>query len=132
LSDDGAHESVLLAAIGYLPLLFFMPLLLRRDDPFARFHGLQSLVLFLALFCCQVVIWTSDLVLGKILGSMLLLGALFRAVAWLIHYPAGFAVVAAYLGLVIVCILQAASRNRWQVPLLGAYAEHLGAHRRNR
>ena len=35
------------AAIGYLNVLCFVPLLLKRDNKFAQFHGKQALVLFI-------------------------------------------------------------------------------------
>ena len=37
-----------LSILSYLGLLFLVPLILRKDDPFARFHSNQGLVLFLA------------------------------------------------------------------------------------
>ncbi len=35
------------AAIGYISFLCFVPLLLKRDNKFAQFHGRQALILFI-------------------------------------------------------------------------------------
>ncbi len=35
------------AAIGYISILCFIPLFLRRDNKFAQFHGRQALILFI-------------------------------------------------------------------------------------
>jgi len=56
---------------------------------------------------------------------MVLLGFFSRQWAWLIHYPAGFVVALAYAGLVIIGIVQAATRAHvnWGHTGPGAYAE---------
>jgi uncharacterized membrane protein len=116
---------VLLAAIGYVPLLFFVPLFMGSREEFAKFHGRQSLVMFAAVLAFQVVVWLTDFVLGKILGGMFLLGFFFKAVAWLVHYPTGFLVAGAYAVMLVVGIMQAATGRYWRIPVLGAYAESL-------
>jgi len=115
-----------LAALGYLPALFFVPLVVGRDDAFCGFHGRQSLALIASLLVCQVVIWASDLVLGRILGSVLIIGLVFRALAWIVHYPVGLAVAAGYLVATIVGMVQASSGKYWRIPVLGAYVDRIG------
>jgi len=56
---------------------------------------------------------------------MFVLGIFFKAVAWLVHYPAGFLVAVAYAVLVIIGIVQAATGQYWRIPVLGVYAERL-------
>jgi fumarate reductase subunit D len=55
-STDGGREAEesariqdakFFAAIGYLSVLCFVPLLLKKDNSFAMFHGKQALVLFI-------------------------------------------------------------------------------------
>ena len=115
----------MLAALGYVPLLFFLPLFTGARTPFARFHGRQSLVMFAAIVFFNIGVEVADFVLGRMLGAMFLLGPFFRAVAWLIHYPAGGLVAAAYSVLVIIGIVQAATGQYWRIPVIGAYAERL-------
>ncbi len=40
-------EGKFFAAVGYLSILCFVPLFLKRDNKFAQFHGRQALVLFI-------------------------------------------------------------------------------------
>ena len=115
----------MLAAVGYLPLLFFLPLFLARTDAFARHHAKQAMVIQCVLISFWVAVWVSDFVLGRVLGNMLLLGFLFRLMAWLIHYPLGFAVSLGYMVLAAVGLVQSFAGQYWRVPILGAFADRL-------
>ena len=126
LADERAsQDAIVLATVGYIPLLFFLPLFVGTREPFAKFHGRQSLVMFAAVVLFNIMVSITDLILGRILGGMFLLGFFFKAVAWLIHYPAGFVVALAYAVLVIIGIVQAATGQYWRIPVVGAYAERL-------
>jgi uncharacterized membrane protein len=116
---------MVLAAVGYLPMLFFLPLLLVRADPFAKFHGKQSLVIQVALFVFWIAVWVSDFLLGRILGGMLILGFIFKVFAWLIHYPAGLVVTLGYVVVAILGIVQSLAGQYWRIPVVGAYADRL-------
>jgi uncharacterized membrane protein len=122
-TERSSSDAILLATVGYVPLLFFLPLFVGTKEPFAKFHGRQSLVLFAAVVAFNIAVGFTDLVLGRVLGSMFLIGFFFKAVAWLIHYPAGFLVAVAYAVLVIVGIVQAATGQYWRIPVLGVFAE---------
>jgi len=124
-SERPSSEALLLAAVGYLPLLFFLPLFVGKREAFARFHGRQSLVMFVGVLAFNIVMTLSDLVLGRVLGSMFILGFFFKAVAWLVHYPVGTAVSLAYLLAVAVGVVNAATGQCWRIPVVGAYAERL-------
>ncbi|MEO0079660.1 MAG: hypothetical protein ABIK44_03170 [candidate division WOR-3 bacterium] len=115
----------MLAAIGYLPILFLVPLMARRDDPFCRFHGVQSLVLFGALLLLWISINIMDFLFGRIMGSLFLIGFIFKLIAWIIHNIGGPVVSLAYIALVIAGIVQAAAGQYWRVPFLGRYVERL-------
>jgi uncharacterized membrane protein len=123
--ERASSDAILLATLGYIPLLFFLPLFVGTREPFAKFHGRQSLVLFAAVVVFNIGVGVTDLVLGRILGSMFLIGFFFKTVAWLIHYPAGFVVALAYTVVVITGIVQAATGQYWRIPVAGAYAERL-------
>jgi uncharacterized membrane protein len=124
-SEHASSDAVILATVGYIPLLFFLPMFVGTREPFARFHGRQSLVMFAFVVLFNVAVSITDLVLGRILGGMFLIGFFFKAVAWLIHYPAGSVVALAYTALVVAGIVQAATGQYWRIPVLGAYAERL-------
>jgi len=123
--ERASSDAVLLAAVGYIPTLFFLPLFVGTREPFAKFHGRQSLVMFAGLVVFNIAVAVTDLVVGRLLGSMFLIGFFFKVVAWLIHYPAGFALALIYAVLVIVGIAKAATGEYWRIPVVGAYAERL-------
>lgn len=45
--DPVIQEGKFFAAIGYFSFLCFVPLVLKRDNAFAQFHGRQALILFI-------------------------------------------------------------------------------------
>lgn len=45
--DPEVQEGKFFAAVGYLSVLCFVPLLLKKGNRFAQFHGKQGLVLFI-------------------------------------------------------------------------------------
>lgn len=49
------QKNKVLAACSYFGVLVLLPLFLRRESPFARFHANQGLVLFLGEIICQAV-----------------------------------------------------------------------------
>ena len=56
-SESDSQENKLIAALGYLSILFLIPLLLKKDSPFAQFHAKQGLYLFVVFFVGQIVFW---------------------------------------------------------------------------
>lgn len=45
--DPEIRDAKFFAAVGYLSFLCFVPLVLKKGNPFAEFHGKQALVLFI-------------------------------------------------------------------------------------
>ena len=45
--DSELESAKFFAAIGYINVLCFVPLLLKKESKFAQFHGKQALVLFI-------------------------------------------------------------------------------------
>ena len=45
--DPVIDEGKFFAVVGYISVLCFVPLFLKRDNQFAQFHGRQGLVLFI-------------------------------------------------------------------------------------
>jgi uncharacterized membrane protein len=115
----------IIAAVGYIPFLCFLPIFARQDDDFALFHGRQSLVLLAALVGLWVLIWLVDLLLGGILGHVLLIGPLFKFLAWIVHYVFGGMVSLAYLVAIIAGAIQAMGGREWRIPLVSSFAEQL-------
>jgi uncharacterized membrane protein len=51
------EQNRLVAALSYLGLLFLIPLLLKRESPFAQFHGRQGLFMALVFSLGALVFW---------------------------------------------------------------------------
>ena len=90
------EENKSIAAIGYIWILCFIPLLLKRDSKFAQFHAKQALVLFIVEVIVGFIVWVPFI--GWILGL-------------------------AVLVLAIMGILQALQGNYWEMPLIGQFAK---------
>ncbi len=102
-SELKIEDNHVLAAIGYIWLLFLVPLLLKKDDQFCQFHAKQGLVLFILSL---IVI---------ILGGIPVLG-------WLLIMPIGWIVVAI---LALLGFINALRGREWEMPVLGKYAQKI-------
>lgn len=125
-------RSATLAAIGYVPPLFLAPLLHDPADDFAREHGRQSLVTFVLFALGWLAIWLVEVLFTRLLGGVILLGFLFRALAWLVHYVGGTALSLAYLGVMVAGIVQAARGRRWRAPFIGPVNRRMGNDRESK
>ena len=95
-------DSKAFAAIGYIGILCFVPLLLKKDSPYAQFHGKQGLVLFIA----EVIIFFINII--PVLGQLV----------WLIGSVL-------FLTLSILGLLKAWNGESWELPILGEYAKKI-------
>lgn len=123
--EKGRGRGRVLSALGYIPLLCFLPLFLERRDEFAQFHGRQGLVLLVAWVLTWLVLWIVGRVFGDILSHTPLIGVIFFGVGWLIERVVGWILYLFYLVLMVVGIVEAALGKRWRMPVLGAYAERI-------
>ncbi len=53
--DSVIREGKFFAAIGYVFVLCFVPLLLKKENAFAQFHGRQALILFIFELAAAIV-----------------------------------------------------------------------------
>ncbi len=96
-----------MSAVGYIPVLFFVPLFLSDKNAYATFHGRQGLVLTVAA------------ILLNVLGPI---------VSILIPFL-GFIAVLGLNVLLILAILIGAWKawqgEEWEIPVLGKYAKKI-------
>lgn len=96
----GSNDHKPLAIIGYiLPVLFFVPLLTdAKNDPFAKFHANQHLVLLISWVVVQIV------------------GTVIPLIGWFLILPIGsiFLIVVAIMG-----IINASKGETKEMPLIG-------------
>lgn len=95
-----ASDEKTLSAIGYLGILFLIPLLAKKESKFCQFHAKQGLVLFIA-----------DVILSFV-GWIPFLGWIILAVGGILVFI-----------LMIMGIINAASGKYWEMPVLGQYAK---------
>ncbi|TET22308.1 MAG: hypothetical protein E3J71_06480 [Candidatus Stahlbacteria bacterium] len=102
-----------LAAIGYIPPLFFIPLFLSGDSTLAKHHGRQALVIFAAAALTVLAFRILNLLLGWIVPIKTVFNFLEGALYLL------------YIGLSVFAAIRAANGDLWRVPILGAYSDRL-------
>ncbi|MFW0862053.1 MAG: DUF4870 domain-containing protein [Candidatus Komeilibacteria bacterium] len=92
------RDNSFLAAIGYIWILCFIPLFLKRNSQFAQFHAKQGLILFIVEILGWLVFW-------------------IPLIGWLLFL--------AILVLAIMGIMNALQGVWWEMPYLGKYAKKI-------
>jgi len=108
------EEGKTLAAIGYLGILFLIPLLAKKENKFCQFHGKQGAVLFGFEIVGIIVL----VILGIILGKLTCVGGILTSILWL-----AFWIVSAILA--IWGLIMALKGQYWKMPVLGGIAEKI-------
>ena len=98
-TQEDIQENKVIAALSYLGLLVLVPLLAKKDSPFAQFHAKQGLVLLVA----WVIIGAVSVIpiLGWIIG---IIGSIFLFVCF------------------IMGLVNALSGQAGELPLIGQYS----------
>ena len=55
--NKDVEDNKIFAVLGYIGILFLIPLLAKKDSPFAQFHAKQGMILFIAGIIASFVIW---------------------------------------------------------------------------
>ena len=66
--DPMISEGRFFAAIGYVSILCFVPLFLKKDNKFAQFHGRQGLVLFILEVAAAILMVVP--ILGEVIATL--------------------------------------------------------------
>ncbi|MES2154862.1 MAG: hypothetical protein V4510_06965 [bacterium] len=107
----------LLAVVGYVPFLFWVPVILRRDSMFCQFHGRQSGVLWGLWFLPSLILFVASVWLlggsggGKSLDTM-------QVVVFGILMVLGIL----YLVMAFVGIVKSLLRERYRMPVVADIA----------
>ena len=100
--DSVIQEGKFFAAVGYIFVLCFVPLILKKDNKFAQFHGRQALVLF--IFEVAAAIIKSVPVIGDVVFSF----------AYVVFG------IASLLGVIRVLM-----NEYWEIPVIGNIANKI-------
>lgn len=98
-----AEENKAMAAIGYLGILFLVPLLAAKNSPFAQYHAKQGLVLF---------------ILEVIIGAL----SALPFIGWFIVGPIGGIIT---IILFIMGIINALGGKQQPLPVIGKFGEKI-------
>lgn len=96
-------DEKIIASLSYIWILFLLPLIFKKNNPFCQHHAKQGLVLF--IFSLIV----------SILGGIPVIG-------WLIIMPLGWLIV---IMLGLIGIINALRGKLWQMPFLNKYANKI-------
>jgi uncharacterized membrane protein len=119
-TEEQINEGKSIAWLAYLGILFLIPLLAHKDNPFSKYHARQGMVLFFV-----------EIVLGILWG---ILGAIAAAIA-VATYSVGIGLCGglvlvlmsllwlAVAVLAIIGIIQAVTGKFWKMPIFGGIAE---------
>jgi len=99
-SNKDIEENKAVAMLSYLWILFIIPLFLKQDSKFCKFHAKQGLVLFIA--------WLIIAVIGVI-----------PLIGWLVAFIGAIFL----LVLTIMGIVKSLNGEYWEMPFLGQYAK---------
>lgn len=105
-------EGKTLAAIGYLGILFLVPLLAKKENKFCQFHGKQGAVLFGMEVIGAIVL----IILSVVLGFVPCAGWAVSLVLWLAFWVCA-------LGLSIWGLVMALKGEYWKMPVIAPLAE---------
>mgnify|MGYP001610869036 CR=1 FL=1 len=94
------QDNKVMAAISYLWILCFIPLLVKKDSKFVQEHAKQGTVLFIA--------WVIVTIVGTIIPFL----------GWMIILPIGNIIITV---IAIVGIIKALMGEFWEIPVIGAY-----------
>ena len=107
--------------VGWIAgLLFLVPMLVHKDNPFSRYHARQGMVLFFAEIALGIVIGILWAIVAGITYATAAWGAgVCLALFWVLVVIIGLALEV----LAIIGIVQAASGKFWKMPVIGHIAE---------
>ncbi|HEC78060.1 MAG TPA: hypothetical protein ENI34_02835 [candidate division WOR-3 bacterium] len=107
--DKDIEEGKIWAFIGYWGILFLVPLLGKKDNKFAVFHGKQGMVLCIGAIAVLIVF--------TILSLIPYVGILFMIIEWLVLLAIGV------LG--IIGMIKSLTGDYWKMPIFGDIAEKI-------
>jgi len=117
-TEEQINEGKSLAWLAYLGILFLIPLLAHKDNPFSKYHARQGMVLFfveVALGIVWGILYAIALAIAFGIGGV----GFCLVLVWIIM-PLAYLFVGI---LALIGLIQALSGKFWKMPILGNLAE---------
>ncbi|MFV0399743.1 MAG: DUF4870 domain-containing protein [Oscillospiraceae bacterium] len=102
------EENKVMALLSYIGFLFLVPMLAKKESPYAQFHAKQGANLFILEIIVSVVFF----ILGLILGGIPVIGTIISIISWLASLCLGI--------LAILGIVNAVTGKAKELPLIGS------------
>ncbi|MCX7919722.1 MAG: hypothetical protein N3A72_09005 [bacterium] len=116
------EDGKIFAVLAYLGILCLVPLLAKKDNKFALFHGKQGLVLFIVEIIVFLVLGIGGMIISMIAGLIhSILGGIIGMLIGLLWLVC----VLGFFALSIIGIVQSLNGKYWEMPVLGKYAQKL-------
>lgn len=102
-SSNDVETNKAMAAIGYIGILFLIPLLAKKDSAFAQYHAKQGLTLFVFEILIGILTWVP-------------------VIGWLLIGPIGYLI--AFI-LFIIGLMNALGGKQQPLPIIGKFGEKI-------
>lgn len=124
-TENQIKEGKSLAWLAYFGILFLIPLLAHKDNPFSKYHVRQGIVLYIATLALIIILLMVGVVFNTITKSISApgAGAICTFLGWFLTITLLVVIGFAGGGFAIFGIIKSASGQFWKVPLLGNIAE---------
>lgn len=109
-------ENKIMAVLSYIGILVLIPLLAKKDSPYAQFHAKQGLVLLITGVALGVI--------STVAGFI----AVIPVIGWIIGLLVGLAIFVAGIGLMVIGIMgiiNAVTGKMKELPIIGQYASKI-------
>ncbi len=113
-TEEQIQEGRKIAWLSYLGILFIVPLVVQKDNPYTKHHAIQGLSLFLAEL---IWIFFSWILVALFLRIAFFAVTVFGIISWMLWL--------AIFVISIIGIVQAATGKFWRVPVIGSIAENV-------
>lgn len=100
-------DNKLISILSYIGILFLIPLFVRKDSAYARYHVNQGLVLFVAELVWSVIFK----ILSVVLGWIPVVGILVSVIGWVVEVI--------FLVLAIIGIINTINGKAKDLPVIG-------------
>lgn len=97
-NDKDIQENKIIAALSYIGILVLVPLLVKKDSKFCKFHAKQGLVMLIIFIVGWLIFW-------------------IPVVGWLIWIAAVI--------LDLLALIQTLQGKYWEIPVVGSWAKKL-------